>query len=77
MKSVNKVILLGLVGHDPEVKVTASGIPVGRHLSKSVKHFFIFSYRSSVLLLHRPGTRISQLTMQLLLVPAHSATSPV
>jgi single-strand DNA-binding protein len=30
MKSVNKVILLGSVGHDPEVKVTASGIPVGR-----------------------------------------------
>jgi single-stranded DNA-binding protein len=30
MKSVNKVILLGLVGHDPEVKVTAIGIPVGR-----------------------------------------------
>ena len=30
MKSVNKVILLGTVGHDPEVKVTASGIPVGR-----------------------------------------------
>jgi single-strand DNA-binding protein len=29
-KSVNKVILLGSVGHDPEVKVTASGIPVGR-----------------------------------------------
>src|SRR5215472_381409 len=30
MKSVNKVILLGSVGHDPEVKITASGIPVGR-----------------------------------------------
>jgi single-strand DNA-binding protein len=30
MKSVNKVILLGLVGHDREVKVTASGTPVGR-----------------------------------------------
>ena len=30
MKSVNKVILLGSVGHDPEVKVIASGIPVGR-----------------------------------------------
>ena len=30
MKSVNKVILVGLVGHDPEVKYTASGIPVGR-----------------------------------------------
>jgi len=30
MKSVNKVILLGSVGHDPEVKYTASGIPVGR-----------------------------------------------
>jgi single-strand DNA-binding protein len=30
MKSVNKVILLGSVGHDPEVKVTANGIPVGR-----------------------------------------------
>ena len=30
MKSVNKVILLGLVGHDPEVKVTPSGIPVGK-----------------------------------------------
>src|SRR5215467_10627884 len=30
MKSVNKVILVGLVGKDPEVKVTASGIPVGR-----------------------------------------------
>jgi single-strand DNA-binding protein len=29
-KGVNKVILLGSVGHDPEVKVTASGIPVGR-----------------------------------------------
>jgi single-strand DNA-binding protein len=29
-KSVNKVILLGSVGHDPEVKVTANGIPVGR-----------------------------------------------
>src|SRR5215469_11858339 len=29
-KSVNKVILLGSVGHDPEVKYTASGIPVGR-----------------------------------------------
>jgi len=29
MKSVNKVILVGLVGHDPEVKYTASGIPVG------------------------------------------------
>jgi hypothetical protein len=30
MKSVNKIILLGSVGHDPEVKYTASGIPVGR-----------------------------------------------
>src|SRR5215471_2955405 len=30
MKSVNKVILLGSVGHDPEVSYTASGIPVGR-----------------------------------------------
>src|SRR5215467_14868729 len=30
MKSVNKVILVGLVGKDPEVKYTASGIPVGR-----------------------------------------------
>ena len=30
MKSVNTVILLGLVGHDPEVKYTASGIAVGR-----------------------------------------------
>jgi single-strand DNA-binding protein len=29
-KSVNKVILLGSVGHDPEVKVTANGVPVGR-----------------------------------------------
>lgn len=29
-KSVNIVILLGSVGHDPEVKFTASGIPVGR-----------------------------------------------
>src|SRR5262245_27408523 len=30
-KSVNKVILLASpVGHDPEVKYTASGIPVGR-----------------------------------------------
>ena len=29
MKSVNKVFLLGSVGHDPEVKVTPSGIPVG------------------------------------------------
>ena len=27
---MNKVILLGSVGHDPEVKVTASGIAVGR-----------------------------------------------
>src|SRR5215472_4996337 len=30
MKSLNKVILVGLVGKDPEVKYTASGIPVGR-----------------------------------------------
>ena len=30
MKSVNKVILLGSVGHDPEVKVTPSGIMVGK-----------------------------------------------
>ena len=30
MKTVNKVILLGSVGHDPEVKVTPSGIPVGK-----------------------------------------------
>ena len=30
MKSVNKVILLGSVGHDPEVKYTPSGTPVGR-----------------------------------------------
>ena len=30
MKNVNKVILVGLVGKDPEVKYTASGIPVGR-----------------------------------------------
>jgi len=30
MKSVNKVILVGLVGKDPEVKYTASGIAVGR-----------------------------------------------
>jgi len=29
-KSVNKVILLGSVGQDPEVKVTATGIPVGK-----------------------------------------------
>ena len=30
MKSVNKVILVGFAGNDPEVKYTASGIPVGR-----------------------------------------------
>ena len=30
MKSVNKIFLLGSVGHDPEVKYTASGIAVGR-----------------------------------------------
>jgi single-strand DNA-binding protein len=30
MKSVNKVILIGFAGKDPEVKYTASGIPVGR-----------------------------------------------
>jgi single-strand DNA-binding protein len=29
-KSVNKVILLGSLGQDPEVKYTASGIPVAR-----------------------------------------------
>jgi single-strand DNA-binding protein len=29
MKSVNKVILVGFAGKDPEVKYTASGIPVG------------------------------------------------
>ena len=30
MKRLNKVILVGLVVHDPEVKYTASGIPVRR-----------------------------------------------
>ena len=29
-KSVNKVILVGNVGQDPEVKYTPSGIPVGK-----------------------------------------------
>ena len=29
-KSVNKVILVGNVGHDPEVKYTASGVPVAK-----------------------------------------------
>jgi single-strand DNA-binding protein len=29
-KSVNKVILVGKVGQDPEVKYTASGVPVAR-----------------------------------------------
>jgi single-strand DNA-binding protein len=29
-KSVNKVSLLGSVRHDPEVKITANGVPVGR-----------------------------------------------
>jgi len=29
-KSVNKVILVGNVGHDPEVKYTASGFPVAK-----------------------------------------------
>jgi single-stranded DNA-binding protein len=29
MNSLNKLILLGLVGHDPELKVTTIGIPVG------------------------------------------------
>ena len=29
-KSVNKVILVGNVGKDPEVKYTPSGIPVGK-----------------------------------------------
>jgi single-strand DNA-binding protein len=29
-KSVNKVILLGNVGQDPEVKYTASGVPVAK-----------------------------------------------
>ena len=29
-KSVNKVILVGNVGQDPEVKYTASGVPVAR-----------------------------------------------
>jgi len=30
MKSVNKVILVGVVGKDPEVTDTPIGIPVGR-----------------------------------------------
>jgi hypothetical protein len=30
VKSVNKVILLGNVGQDPEVKYTASGVPVAK-----------------------------------------------
>jgi primosomal replication protein N len=29
-KSINKVILVGNVGQDPEVKYTASGVPVAR-----------------------------------------------
>jgi single-strand DNA-binding protein len=29
-KSVNKVILVGNVGQDPEVKYTASGVPVAK-----------------------------------------------
>jgi single-strand DNA-binding protein len=29
-KSINKVILVGNVGADPEVKYTPSGVPVGK-----------------------------------------------
>jgi single-strand DNA-binding protein len=29
-KSVNKVILVGNLGRDPEVKYTASGVPVAK-----------------------------------------------
>jgi single-strand DNA-binding protein len=36
---VNKVILLGSVGHDPEVKYTASGIPVGRFSLATTERF--------------------------------------
>ena len=36
---MNKVILLGSVGHDPEVKYTASGIPVGRFSLATTERF--------------------------------------
>jgi Single-strand binding protein family len=36
-KSVNKVILVGNVGQDPELKYTASGVPVAK-LSRAADH---------------------------------------
>jgi single-strand DNA-binding protein len=39
MRNVNKVVLVDLVGHDPEVKYTANGIPVGRFSLATNEHF--------------------------------------
>jgi hypothetical protein len=36
-KSVNKVILVGNVGQDPQVRYTASGVPVAK-LSRAADH---------------------------------------
>ena len=38
-KSVNKVILVGNIGKDPEVKFTASGVPVARFSLATTERF--------------------------------------
>ena len=46
-KSVNKVILVGNVGQDPEVKYTASGVPVAK-VSLATNERFKLSYYQTI-----------------------------